>query len=177
MSWASRCTERCHEAEGGLRDVMGLEMSLREGARLTRVCATHTALYSGAQPSACACGVTWASRKKGLAPAQAREMATLAATLALGLNANGRGDMPMPSACCAVLSSVDRDVWMPIMPSADVLDAKYARSSVERDVWMPSMPGALSKGMSKGMSGCQVCQGLCRKGCRKGCLDAKYAKC
>ena len=52
----------------------------------------------------------------------------------------------MPSACCAVLSSVDRDVWMPIMPSADVLDAKYARSSVERDVerdvWMPSMPSA-----------------------------------
>ena len=46
------------------------------------------------------------------------------------------------------------------MPSADVLDAKYARSSVERDVWMPSMPGALSKGMSKGMSGCQVCQVL-----------------
>ena len=53
---------------------------------------------------------------------------------------------------------------MPSMPSADVLDAEYARSSVERDVerdvWMPSMPGALSKGMSKGMSGCQVCQVL-----------------
>ena len=49
---------------------------------------------------------------------EAREMATLAATLALGLNANGRGDMPMPSACCVVLSYVDRDVWMPSMPSA-----------------------------------------------------------
>ena len=65
MSWASRCTERCHEAEGALRDVMGLEMSLREGARLTRVCATHTALYSGAQPSACACSITHGVTKEG----------------------------------------------------------------------------------------------------------------
>ena len=31
-------------------------------------------------------------------------------------------------------SSVERNVWMPSMPSADVLDAKYAKSSVERDV-------------------------------------------
>ena len=66
MSWASRCTERCHEAEGALRDVMGLEMSLREGARLTRVCATHRARYSRAQPSACACGFARASRIKRL---------------------------------------------------------------------------------------------------------------
>ena len=34
----------------------------------------------------------------------------------------------------SVERDVERDVWMPSMPSADVLDAKYAKSSVERDV-------------------------------------------